>query len=256
MHEKSRPGALTLLLALGFGAWAGTPIVESDNPAAIAFARYVAGPAQMRPWNLETLEIEASLPRLKKQGRLRAFRRLLPIGKPQYDVLETVGDDTVKRQVIFRYLSAELRAAEIPASSVAITPSNYKFHYRAALKTDERSIYIFTITPRKKREGLIQGELWLDGATGVPLRQSGRLVKSPSIFLRRVDVTREIALRAHSTESRVTHLTVTTRLVGVAELTIVERPFESDNTETPSSQMPSSSAAIPALVMGSALLNY
>jgi hypothetical protein len=201
-----------------------TPIVDSTAGAAMALARYTASLEQSSPWSLETIEIEASLPKLEKQGRLRAIRRLLPLGKPEYQVLEIAGDQTVRQQVIVRYLSAEVRAAAIPASSVAITLANYKFRYKGAVKTGGTIAYGFLITPRKKREGLIKGELWLDGETGAVVRQSGYLVKKPSIFVKPVDVTRETALRDGITEARVTRLSVDTRLVGRAELTIHERP--------------------------------
>ena len=46
-------------------------------------------------WTLETVEIDASLPKLEKHGRLRAIRRRLPLGKPSYQVLEIAGDQTV-----------------------------------------------------------------------------------------------------------------------------------------------------------------
>ena len=204
---------------------ADAPIVESNTPASMAFARYVAGLEKASPWSLETVEIDASLPKFEKRGRLRAIRRLLPFGKPEYQVLETAGDQTVRQQVIIRYLSAEVRAAAIPASSVAITPANYKFRYKGAVKTDETVTYVYLITPRKKREGLIKGELWLDGETGAAVRQSGHLVKKPSIFVKRVDIARETTLRDGIAEMRVTHLSVDTRLVGRAELTIQERPY-------------------------------
>jgi hypothetical protein len=204
---------------------ADAPMVESSSPAGMAFARYAAGLEQAHPWNLETVEIEASLPRSEKRGRLRAIRRLLPFGKPEYQVLEIAGDQTVRQQVIIRYLSAEVQAAAIPASSVAITPANYKFRYRGPVKTGETVAYAFLITPRKKREGLIKGELWLDGETGAAVRQSGHLVKRPSIFVRRVDISRETTLRDGIAEMRVTHLSVDAILVGRAELTIQERPW-------------------------------
>ncbi|MBZ5619751.1 MAG: hypothetical protein LAQ69_13655 [Acidobacteriia bacterium] len=220
--------ALALLSARVVRA-AGAPIMESDNAAGVAFAHYIACLDEVRPWSLETIEIDASLPKLQKEGRLRAVRRLLPIGKPQYQVVETAGDAVVRQQVIVRYLSAEVRAAEIPASAVAITPANYKFRYKGAVSTGDGVAYVFQITPRKNRDGLIKGELWLDGDTGVAIRQSGRLVKTPSIFLKRVDITREIALHDGAARTRITHLTVTARFLGVAELTIMERPFEASN---------------------------
>jgi hypothetical protein len=201
------------------------PLVESTAPASLAFARYLAGLEQAGPWSFETVDIDASLPKLEKHGRLRAIRRLLPFGKPEYQVLEASGDQTVRQQVIVRYLSAEVQAAGIPASSVAITPANYKFRYNGAAKTGETVAYAFLITPHKKREGLIEGELWLDGETGTVVRQSGYLVKKPSLFVKRVDVTRETSLRDGVAELRVTHVSVDTRLVGRATLTIQERPF-------------------------------
>lgn len=204
---------------------ADAPIVEANTPASMAFARYVAGLEEASPWSLETVEIDASLPKFEKRGRFRAIRRLLPFGKPEYQVLEIAGDQTVRQQVITRYLSAEVRAAAIPASSIAITPANYKFHYKGAVRTGETVTYAYLITPRKKREGLIKGELWLDGETGTAVWQSGHLVKKPSIFVKRVDIARETTLRDGIAEMRITHLSVDTRLVGRAELTIQERPY-------------------------------
>jgi hypothetical protein len=134
-------------------------------------------------------------------------------------VLEFAGDPTVRQQVIVRYLSGERRAAAVPASSVAITPENYKFRYKGVVKNGSTEAYAFQIAPRAKREGLIKGELWIDGETGAPVRQSGYLVKKPSIFIKRVEVTREMSAALH-----VTHLSIDTRLVGRAELTIAESP--------------------------------
>jgi len=198
--------------------------VESEAAPNLALARYVAGLEANQPWGSETVEIEASLPRLKEHGRLRAIRRLLPLGKPEYHVFELNGSRTVKQQVIARYLSAEIEAARMNPSVVAVTPANYRFRYAGSVGTGGDLAYAFQITPRKKREGLIQGVLWIDAATGAAVRQSGYLVKRPSIFVKRVDVTRETSLRNGVAESRVTHLAVETRLVGRAELTIHERP--------------------------------
>jgi len=228
-----RPGIrrhlLPVLLMAMAPDWAAraadVPMVQATAGADLAFARYIAGLGTSSDWALETVEIDAVLPKLEKRGRLRAIRRLLTPREPEYQVLELVGDQTVRQQVIARYLSAEMRAAGIPAESVAVTPANYKFHYQGVRKQEAKTIYVFAISPLKKREGLIKGELWLDGETGAAVRQSGYLVKQPSIFIKRVDVTRETVLRDGLAEARVTHLSIDTRLVGPAELTIQERPY-------------------------------
>jgi hypothetical protein len=209
---------------------ANAPTADPTSGPSAAFARYIAGLQQASPWESETVEIEASLPKLEKTGRLRAIRRLSPFGKPEYQQVDIAGDPTVKHQVIVRYLSADVQAAAIPASAVAITPANYQFHYHGSVANGASTAYIFRITPRKKREGLIKGELWLDAETGAVVRQSGYLVKRPSIFVQRVELTRETTLRDGIAEMRVTHLSVDTRLVGRAELTVLERPWTPADT--------------------------
>jgi hypothetical protein len=220
---------LLLVIMAAILAWplraADTLKTNSNTGAALALARYSAGQEATEPWTLETIEIEASLPKLAKKGRLRAIRRLLPLDRPDYQVLEITGDQTVKQQLIVRYLKAEERASEIHGAEVAVTPENYKFNYKGTINDGNNVVYVFQIIPRRKREGLIKGVLWLDGKTGVPIRQSGYLVKGPSIFVKRVDVTRETSLRDGMVEARITHLSVDTRLIGRAELVIEERPF-------------------------------
>ena len=56
------------------------------------------------------------------------------------------------------------------------------------------------------------------------LHQSRYLVKNASIFLKRVNLTRENCLRDGIVETRITHLLIDTRLVGRARLVVVERP--------------------------------
>lgn len=178
-------------------------------------------------WAIESVEIHASLPKLETTGWLLAIRHLAPNGESRYEVLRLGGDRKVREQVIARYLNAEERASAMPGARLAITPANYKFTYKSAIDDGERLAYAFQITPRRKRDGLIQGELWLDQRTGVLVLQSGHLVKSPSVFIRRVVVTRENALRDGVIESRLTHIAVETRLIGRAELVIKECPLSS-----------------------------
>jgi len=214
---------LAMLLPANIHA-ADALMVTSNHGAAIVFARYIACQTQVTPWNVEAIEIDASLPKMKTHGRLRAIRRLL-LGKPEYQALELEGDKTVRQQVVLRYLSAQMQAALIPASPVPITPANYSFSYKEAAEIAGAPAYSFTLKPRKKREGLIKGELWLDGETGAVVRESGYLVKNPSIFVKRVSLTREMGMRNGLAEERTTHLSVDTQLVGKAELTINERPY-------------------------------
>ena len=207
-------------------------ITDSNDQAAIVFSRYIAGLEQTKPWSLETIEIDAALPKFEGKAELRAIRRLEPEGKPHYQILEIVGDQTVKDQLIFRYLKSDAKAGDIPAGTIAITPANYKFKYTGARNIAGVMTYSFSIKPRKKRTGLIRGELWLDGQSGAVVREAGYLVKSPSIFVKRINVIRQTGVRNGRPEERTTQLSIDTRLVGRAELTIREHPFSDSESNS------------------------
>jgi hypothetical protein len=183
------------------------------------------------------VEIEANLPRLKKSGRLRALRRISDIGRITYDALMFEGDNTVKKNVIARYLSAEAEASQRqePSASLALTPANYKFKYKGERDMNGRRTHLFEVSPRKKRVGLYKGELWIDAETYLAVRESGRFVKNPSLFLKRVEFVRDYEIFDGVSVPLQIHSTIETRLVGKAELLIHysrhalnARPFAED----------------------------
>ena len=196
---------------------------EAPVPHKVAFERYVAAQAVHvdEPGSM-VIEMDASLPKLGKSGRLRAILHRAA-NKIEIEVVNVDGDSTVKHEVIARYLSAQKQAEAIPASSIAITPENYRFRYTGSIGAAGELVYVFDITPKKKRPGLIEGHLWIDGTTGLAVHQDGHLVRSPSVFIRRVEISRSIENRGGVPYLRTTHLDIDTRLVGHAVLTIEER---------------------------------
>jgi len=166
------------------------------------------------------VEIDASLPKLKKQGKLHALRRISRLGRITYEAVHFEGDSSIKNDVIARYLAADTQTQANDGASVAITLANYKFKYRGMVDQDGRLVHVFRLTPRKKRVGLFKGELWLDAETCLPVREAGRLAKMPSIFLRRIEFVREYDIHEGVAFPRSIESTVDTRLVGKAELRI------------------------------------
>jgi len=240
LHTKDRIGALWCSLLHDWPKWAvilsvlllipvvarpslGAEIATANATAEAALRRFIVSQGESGAWPVETIQIEASLPGMKKTGRLRAIRRLLPLGPPDYQVLEIAGDSTVKKQVIVRYVSADEKATEISPSSIALTPANYKIHYEGAFWLGHRFTYAFRVIPRKKREGLFNGVLWLDSETSIAVRESGYLAKNPSVFVNRINLTRENQLQNGAITGRITHISVETRLIGRAQLVVVER---------------------------------
>jgi hypothetical protein len=203
----------------------GVDTMSVDPPAAgRALGLYLASAAQGDPWSAPNgvmMEIDAYLPRLREEGHLRAIRGWAERRTPEYQVIHLDGDASVKQQVIARYLNAEQQAAAMPASSLAITPANYKFRYVGS--SSGTPVYVFHITPREKRSGLINGELWID-ATGLVVHEAGYLVKRPSIFIRHFKIVRDVRVQDGAPYLRSTQIEIDARFVGRAELTITESP--------------------------------
>src|SRR5271170_1979859 len=231
-YQEGNPAYMDEASVQAFGSFVktttsnGVDTMTVDPPApGRALALYLASAARGDPWsapNGAMLEIDAYLPRLGEEGHLRAIRAWAENKTPEYQVIDLDGDASVKKQVIARYLNAEQQAAAIPASSLALTPANYKFRYVGA--SSGTPVYVFRITPRKKRSGLINGELWIDGATGLLIHEAGYLVKRPSIFIRHFKIVRDVRLQDGAPYIRTTQIEIDARFVGRAELTITESP--------------------------------
>jgi hypothetical protein len=175
------------------------------------------------------VDIQASLPGLKKQGRLHGLRKITVLGRITYAKLIFEGDNTVKNQVIERYLTAEAEAQQDQPAALAVTPANYKFQYKGQNQVDGRTIHIFQVTPKHKKQGMFKGEVWIDAATYLPIQESGYLIKSPSIFVKKVAFVRKFEIRDGVAVPRQVQSTVDTRLFGKAELTVDFTNFSLDD---------------------------
>lgn len=174
------------------------------------------------------VDIQASLPRLKKEGRFQALRRISPLGLITYEKRRFEGDATVRNQVILRYLNAEAEAQRKPSPDLAVTPDNYKFKFKGPDTLDGRSVYVFDVKPRKKRQGLFKGQLWVDAATYLRVQEAGRLVKNPSIFVKKIAFVRKYDIRDGVSVPLAVESVVVTRLVGKAELNIAFSNYSPD----------------------------
>jgi hypothetical protein len=112
----------------------------------------------------------------------------------------------------------------LPFSSVIITPANYNFRFLGEAGAAGASAYVFRIVPKKKREGLMRGELCVDSETGLAVMQAGYFVKTSSIGIRRIEMVRATTLRDGSPGSRITRVAIETRRAGRGYLTITEFP--------------------------------
>jgi hypothetical protein len=218
-------------------AYSRTPDPEADlsGPSGEIIGKYLEATNNEselgRSASME-VDINASVPKLQENGRLHARRFISRFGRISYRVLGFQGSNTVKSQVIGRYLQAEQQGQANP--KMAITPTNYKFRWKGARMTDNGAdVYVFALVPRKRGEGLFKGEIWLDAQSYLPVYEKGRLVKNPSIFFKKVDFERAFAIQGgHSIPARMNSV-ITTRLVGKVELDVNYSNFSEMREEEP-----------------------
>jgi hypothetical protein len=170
------------------------------------------------------VDFDAKIPKLQKQGKLQALRNISQLGKITYIVRTFVGDNAVKKELIARYMEAEAKAAE-SGTTMKISTDNYKFKYKGSMPFSGHTVQVLQLSPRKKLVGLFKGELWIDSETGLPVREIGEFVKSPSVFLKTVKFVRDYEIRDGLSIPSHVASTVDTRLVGKAELSIVFTNF-------------------------------
>lgn len=195
---------------------------SADPSDAIVDHYCIASTAQEKSLEGASMEVEmdASLPKLKKHGRLHALRRILPLGLIKYEMARFEGDNIVNKEIIARYLNAEVEAQKQQSPTVAVTPRNYKFKYKGLRRSEGRDVHIYEVTPRQKRDDLYKGELWIDAVTYLKVQESGYLVKNPSIFLKKVAFIRKYEIRDGIAVPLRVLSVADVRFVGKAELTI------------------------------------
>lgn len=220
MRGGSRLSLASAFLAIAF-APSGSAFDPKESSDAIVSKFLDATKIQQQALRGTQMEVDisAQLPKLKEQGRMKVLRKVSRLGQiTMRKIGEFVGDKTVQHEVIERYLTMEDQQPH--DSSIAITPDNYKFRLKTSITQGDSRVYVFELTPRKKIVGLFKGELWLDAATGMPLRETGTLVKNPSIFLKKVMFENEFELKNGVAWPSTVICHVDTHIAGRADLTI------------------------------------
>jgi hypothetical protein len=217
-----RLGLIRILVVAALAVSVQAAPEKKPEPGADIVEKYLNS-SQVQQETLRGMQMEvqitADLPKLHKAGKMSALRIISRLGKISYKMLGFSGDDTVKKDVIARYLTAETETQK-DNSQYAITPANYRFKYKGWLEQDGKRVHLFDLKPRKKRVGLFKGELWLDAQTFMPIREEGEFVKNPSVFLKKVEFIRDYAIQDGVAVPKRIESRVNTRIVGRADITI------------------------------------
>ncbi|HXE91653.1 MAG TPA: hypothetical protein VNK82_11905 [Terriglobales bacterium] len=132
--------------------------------------------------------IEADLPDSSQHGRYELTRHYQAPKTLEFKPLAFTGDGFVKGNVMHRLMQAEVEHVEKQRGpATALNSANYKFSYKGLEQLDGVPLHVFQVKPRQKRQGLFKGRIFLDPYTGSLRRAEGRVVKTPSFFIKRLE---------------------------------------------------------------------
>jgi hypothetical protein len=139
--------------------------------------------------------LQADSERLGLRAWMDVWTDLEEDGSFHYAVLGEGGSDYTRSKVFRGILDGELKFyASGPADRSDFTLDNYLFDEQIIL--DQGSLARLAITPRRKDVALVNGFMFLDPADGGLVRVEGRLAKSPSFWIKRVDIVRRYERKA------------------------------------------------------------
>jgi hypothetical protein len=176
------------------------------------------------------VDIDANVPHLKTRGKLHALKSISKLGKITYHALGFSGDNSVKTEVIARYLKAEVDAAQ-NGQNYSLNPENYKFKYKGIEEYEGRQVYILHVTPRHKRPNFFKGELWLDAQTYLPVLESGVFVKTPNFMLKKMQFVRVYDIQNGVAVPQRLESKAEVRLIGPVQLNINYSKFSKEDSD-------------------------
>jgi hypothetical protein len=180
--------------------------------------------------------IEADLPSTAQHGRYELLRRFAAPKSLAFAAIHFAGDGFIKTNIIGRLLQSEVdHVQKGEGPNTAITADNYKFSYKTLDSIGSQPVYLYQLKPRRKRPGLFKGRIYLDVLSGRLRRAEGVLVKSPSMFVKRVEFVQDYQeVAGFSLPVRV-HSVTKTRLFGRAVVDITHTGYEAKPRTEPQS---------------------
>lgn len=185
--------------------------------------------------------VDAELPATSQKGEYRLRRRFIAPKTLLFTPVRFVGDNFVKSNVITRLLQTEVeRVNKGEGASTAINEANYRFSYKGSDKIDGSAAHVFQVKPRVKRPGLFKGRIYLDAGSGSLRRAEGTLVKTQSIFIKKIEFVQDYADFEGFTLPVHARSVAKTRLVGRAVVEVTTDSYDLAPSTTASAQNSSS----------------
>jgi hypothetical protein len=220
------PAAIPAAGHLPLNATAVLPRMAPELALQVCHGRSVVQAGQLAAYSATTV-IRAELPDTSQYGEYEVQQHFLAPRTLAFKAVRFTGDTFVKTNVITRLLQSEVDHAQKDDPALnAISPANYKFSYKGTNELQGRIVHIYQLKPRQKREGLFKGRIYVDAYSGSLVRAEGRPVKSPSLFIKKVDFVQDYADVGAFTFPVHVHSEAVARIVGRAIVDIYQHDYQ------------------------------
>jgi hypothetical protein len=207
---------------------ASAPRLSADT-ALTVYERGLAQQANSLAAYTVTSLVDAELPESAQHAEFELQQHYAAPSSLDFSPLRSSGDAFVKSNVIARLLQSEVdHVHRREQSQTAISSANYKFSYKGLTKVNDVSVHVYEVKPHKKRVGLFKGKIFVDASTGYLVRAQGRIVKSPSFFVKKIDFVQDYATVDGFTLPGHLHSEAQTRIIGKTIVDIVNRDYRTE----------------------------
>jgi hypothetical protein len=171
--------------------------------------------------------IEADLPATAQHGKYELRRMYQAPRSLMFAAIRFAGDSFVKTNIITKLLQSEVEHVQKgEGAQTAITADNYKFNLKGTDTVDGRLAYVYHVKPRHKGPGLFKGRILVDAASGRLRRAEGTMVKSPSLFVKKIEFVQDYGEYGPFSLPVHIHSVANTRLVGRAVVEIYHSGYQ------------------------------
>ncbi len=186
---------LLLGVRLGVSAQAAAPAGQPASGAGLDVHAIVARMTQAEIQNRENTRAYTVLRQyLLKSGtdgnsdsKVVAEVSFVPPGKKEYEIREASGSGRGEK-VVRKVLDHEKEMGSEWSNS-AVTDANYSFALVGREQSKDCNCYVLAITPKRDSKDLMKGRVWVDPFSFQIRRMEGEPAKSPSWWVKRVNVT-------------------------------------------------------------------
>jgi hypothetical protein len=219
------------ILAISFALMGSLGQLSATASADQGFERVLARSNNVAPPPYKAFRrLEGGVKDSDKRGWLEAWTEYQPGRGLSVEVVREGGSEYVRNKVLRGMLSSEQELiAQGKRVRTSLDSKNYVFEEGGMT---DAGLHRILMVPVKKSDGLVNGSVFVEPETGLIARLQGRLVKSPSFWVRDVDVAWKFAhIRGHVVPIEMTS-TGRVRMFGRSEFRMVYNYVSIDGRST------------------------